>query len=513
MFSHLRSYYVISFVVVLLAAFAVGIYFRTGAANGLIKHSETKNAVIVSRSFANNIWSKYRQTINELAGKDKSEWANNTDFIQFYQEGRMFFTDVPLVKFSIYSVKHEPIFSISRTKVYDTGGWIQKLSPLYYIFYENEEEAFTRATKGEVVSRFIPHGEMIEGKLSNTSVSTHVSPNIVEGSFIQIYVPIFAANAGDGDASKVEAVAEVYYNISNAWEYLFRFQLVGTLGIITFATVLYVTLVFVSQRAEKIISKQHEANIELTTAKTRAEAESQEKSKFLANVSHELRTPLNAIIGFSQIMKDEVNGPLGNDQYKDYIRDINSSGSHLLSLINDILDYSKAEANKLDMEEMDVDLNKTIKSSIRFVMPRAEEAKVELVEKTPKEHIILRADSKRLKQILLNLLSNAVKFTPEGGKVTLTARINPDGSLTIEVTDTGIGIAQQDISKAMATFGQVDSKLSRRYEGTGLGLPLTKRLTELMGGAFEIKSEVGLGTTITLTFKKEKLSSLPVTEG
>lgn len=509
MLSYLRSYYAVSFFLVLLAALGVGVYFRAIAANGLIKVSETKNAEIISQSFANNIWAPHRETIRALSNVDKSQWPEDQDFIRFYEEGRKFFADVPLVKFSVYTVKEEPIFSINRTRIVDTVGWVQKLSPFYYFFHEDQDQAFARAAKGETVTNFIPSAKMqsfsSQNKITNQAGKT--------GSFIQIYVPLMAPASEEGGARKVEAVIEIYYDISASWSYLFRFQVIGTLSIIAFITALYGSLVFVSQRAEKIISKQHEANLELTAAKTRAEAENYEKSQFLANVSHELRTPLNAIIGFSQIMKDEISGPLGNEQYKDYIKDINNSGSHLLSLINDILDYSKAEANKLDMEQVDVDVNKIIKSCIRFVLPRAEEAKVELIEKVPKEHIILKADSKRLKQILLNLLSNAVKFTPENGKVSLLARINNNGSLTIEVSDTGIGIAQKDISKAMATFGQVDSKLSRRYEGTGLGLPLTKKLTELMGGTFEIKSEVGLGTTITLGFKKEKLSTLPVAEG
>lgn len=508
MLSYLRSYYVISFLLVLLAAFAVGIYFRAVATSGLIKHSEIKNAVILSRSFENNIWRKYTSVFQNLAGVDSREWQNDEGYASFYAEGKSFFSDVPLIKFSIYNLKGESVFSMNRARVLDVGGWMEKFSPFYYLFHEDAEESFDEALQGKVASRFIPAGKMIRGEFGQPSPVANIRQNILEGSFIQIYVPLYAAGT-----NQVEAVAEVYYDVSRSWGYLFRFQLIGTLGIIAFISILYAVLMLVSQRAEKIISRQHEANLELTEAKIRAEAESQEKSKFLANVSHELRTPLNAIIGFSQIMKDEVSGPLGNEQYKDYIKDINNSGSHLLSLINDILDYSKAEANRLELEEVDVDLNKIIKSCVRFVLPRAEEAKVNLLEKMPKEHIILKADSKRLKQILLNLLSNAVKFTPENGNVTLMARINNDGSLTIEVSDTGIGIAQQDISKAMATFGQVDSKLSRRYEGTGLGLPLTKKLTELMGGVFEIKSEVGLGTTITLSFSKEKLSSLPDLEG
>ena len=194
-------------------------------------------------------------------------------------------------------------------------------------------------------------------------------------------------------------------------------------------------------------------------------------------------------------------GELNNEQYKNYIRDIHSSGVYLLSLINDILDYSKAEAGKLDMEYEDIDLTKLITSSLRLQEPRARSAEVNLVKELPEEHLVIRSDAKRLRQILLNLLSNSVKFTPAGGTVKISAWRNLQDSqhVSIEVKDTGIGIAPKDIAKALAPFGQVDSELSRRYEGTGLGLPLTKKFIELLGGTLKISSEINKGTTVTVT--------------
>src|SRR5690606_30090855 len=156
------------------------------------------------------------------------------------------------------------------------------------------------------------------------------------------------------------------------------------------------------------------------------------------------------------------------------------SGVHLLSLINDILDYSKAEAGKLEMEVSEVNATKLVQNCMRLVSPRAESGKVTLSEELPKEALIMLTDSKKFKQILLNLLSNAVKFTPAGGQVSVTAWKNAtDDTFSFEVKDTGIGIAPKDISRAMSPFGQVDSALSRKYEGTGLGLPLTKKFVEL----------------------------------
>jgi two-component system cell cycle sensor histidine kinase PleC len=235
-----------------------------------------------------------------------------------------------------------------------------------------------------------------------------------------------------------------------------------------------------------------------------AQAENRDKSQFLANISHELRTPLNAIIGFSEIIKMEVMPKVEDKKYHEYVNDINTSGVHLLSLINDILDFSKAEAGKLALEVSEVNATKMVQNSMRLVSPRAESANVKLVEQLPKEQIIIITDGKKFKQVLLNLLSNAVKFTPSGGQVSVTCWHNiTEDTYTFEVADTGIGIAPKDISRAMSPFGQVDNTLKRKYEGTGLGLPLTKKFVELMGGKFNIESELNKGTKVIFTLPRE----------
>jgi two-component system cell cycle sensor histidine kinase PleC len=280
-----------------------------------------------------------------------------------------------------------------------------------------------------------------------------------------------------------------------------QYLIVGTM-IGTFVLLIGM-LLFTSWRAEGIIARQHEVNLELTAAAAAAEAQSRDKSQFLASVSHELRTPLNAIIGFSDIIKNEARQQL-EKTYQTYIDDIHASGKHLLSLINDILDFSKAEAGKLQMEWAETDANKVIRNSLRMVLPRAETAQVTLVEDLPNHHMVVVTDPKKLKQVLLNLLSNAVKFTPAGGAVRCHAWEDvTTKSLVIQVRDTGIGIAPKDISKVMTPFGQVDSALSRKYEGTGLGLPLSKKFVEAMGGSFAIESELNVGTTITVTVPKQ----------
>ena len=259
------------------------------------------------------------------------------------------------------------------------------------------------------------------------------------------------------------------------------------------------------------ITERRQAEMALTRAKEQADFANRSKSEFLANMSHELRTPLNAIIGFSEIIKDQLFGSAGQPQYVEYAKDIYDSGQLLLSLINDILDMSKIEAGKRQLHEVVLNIDTIVQSVVRLVAARAAQGKVRINVHVPRDFPSLRGEEKAMKQILTNLLTNAVKFTPEGGSVTISAMIDADGHMNLTVIDSGIGIAPQDIAVALAPFGQIESALSRKHQGTGLGLPLTKALVELHGGALNLTSEIGNGTTVTLTFQPERVVQNPVT--
>ena len=246
------------------------------------------------------------------------------------------------------------------------------------------------------------------------------------------------------------------------------------------------------------ISAEKQAQEELIRAKDQAEVANQTKSEFLANMSHELRTPLNAIIGFSDIMRQQLLGPVGRQIYLDYANDIHNSGQHLLEVINDILDIAKLEAGKLDLNEQQVELDEVIESCIRLLRDRGIDSGVTLQTRLAPGLPGLFADQTKLRQILLNLLSNAVKFTPSGGNITVSAAVDADGWLRLAVQDTGIGIPEDRIAQVLEPFAQIDSSLSRRHQGTGLGLPLTKALTEQHGGEFILESRLGQGTTATV---------------
>ena len=230
------------------------------------------------------------------------------------------------------------------------------------------------------------------------------------------------------------------------------------------------------------------------------------KSEFLANMSHELRTPLNAIIGFSEVMSGEMFGPLGHARYTEYAGDVASSGRHLLTLINDILDISKIEAGRLEFSPADIDVRGLMSDCQRLVRERAEAAGLELIFQMPSDSLHVHADETRLKQVLLNLLSNAVKFTPAGS---VTCSAEPDTSgVRFRVRDTGIGMTEEELKVALEPFRQVDGAHNRRYEGTGLGLPLAKRMTELQGGRFKIESRPAGGTTVSVVFPRASVEAI-----
>ncbi len=228
------------------------------------------------------------------------------------------------------------------------------------------------------------------------------------------------------------------------------------------------------------------------------------KTQFLASMSHELRTPLNAIIGFSELLVNEVFGKLGDSHYRDYAQDICDSGKHLLGLINDVLDLSKLDTVVIEAYAEPVDLAEFLHKTMQMVHPQAERAGVVLIEKFDTKLPSMLTDERKLRQVLLNLLSNAIKFTSQGGSVSVSA-YRQGGSVAITVSDTGVGIAPEDIPKAMENYGQVQTGWSRTHEGTGLGLPLSKRLVELLGGSFVLESKVGVGTTVIVTFPPERL--------
>jgi signal transduction histidine kinase len=238
----------------------------------------------------------------------------------------------------------------------------------------------------------------------------------------------------------------------------------------------------------------------LRVAKEEAEAANRAKSAFLATMNHELRTPLNAIIGFSEMMMRELKGPIGCEQYRSYVTDIHSSGTHLLAIIQDILDLSKAEAGKLDLDEDIFDPRETIRAVGAMTDGLRLDAGLAASFSVPDDLPLLRADERKTRQVLFNLIGNAVKFTPRGGGIAVAARFDAATGLSIAVSDTGIGIAPADLDRVLKPFERGEAVLSRKHQGTGLGLAVVKAIMELHEGSVELQSELGVGTAVTVAF-------------
>jgi signal transduction histidine kinase len=239
---------------------------------------------------------------------------------------------------------------------------------------------------------------------------------------------------------------------------------------------------------------------ELVRAREAAVAANTAKSRFLATMSHELRTPLNSILGFSEIIRDERLGTLGDQRYGEYASYINESGAHLLSLIGDILDLSRIESGKLDLQFENVCIGELAEAAMRRAATRERKAGDCVSISLPPDLPQLSADRRALLQMLINLISNALKFTPTDGRITVSAFMRVDGGMTLQVKDTGIGMAPEDIPRALMAFTQVDDDLSRRHEGSGLGLTIVKSMMEQHGGRLTLQSAKGEGTTVSLEF-------------
>jgi len=456
----------------------------------ILKQVAAEN-IRIADLYVKHVWETNPTAIKKL---------HNSNYINLLQ-------DQDFIKFSVISANWF-INLNSNISLYDNQGnkfitnGLLKLKTMPPYTYDSIYEAFI--TK---IDAFFFHEPSTQQNFNNgfKGITSHVLiPKILmqkdgnnkeeTAAFISSYIPIIDSKNGD---FHIDGVLEINTDITYQWNNIQALEKKVFITFIILFVILCTIVVTNTNYAQRIIDKQYEINRTTEINMLRIKNESSAHTQFLANVSHELRTPLNAIIGFSELIiadKTKV-------ENLNYINDIYSAGKHLLAVINDILDLSKASADKLKVDIVDLDLNKLITASIRLIQPKADETKVKLIEKLPKDHIIIKADLKRLKQVFLNLLSNSVKFTNPDGSVTV--QVEKDeiaGIVYIRVIDTGIGIEEKNIPKALSTFGQIDNSLGKKYEGTGLGLPLTRKLVELMHGKFDLQSKIGIGTTVTLTF-------------
>jgi signal transduction histidine kinase len=462
-----RQFAIIAAMSLILAGLLLVILYRTWAVRELETMAEHSN-VAAAQLLSNTLL--YRAPEGGMASRvfDISALDTPEGIAAMHQAVVESVRGTAIVKVKIYNRQGLTVFSTDPTQIGQD---------------KSKGEGVIRALRGDIAS-----------ELTHRDTFSTFESVIENTDLLSSYIPIQA----DRPQASVDGVFEIYAEVTGFVARIKRTQWLLTLVTGAVFAAIYVALLSAIGRADRIIRKQHQQALSLAAGVARAESASQAKSEFLANVSHELRTPLNAIIGFSEVIEMEQFGPLGTPRYQTYIRDIHRSGLHLLNVISNILDLSKVELGRLDMQNELTSVGIMIQDAVSMVRMQNPKSRVRIDAEIDADLRPIETDATRLKQILLNIISNAVKFTPAEGRVEVRARSDEDGGCHIVVADNGIGMAPENIPVAMSPFGQVENVMARSYPGSGLGLPLAKRLVELMDGQFRIDSSLGQGTMVTI---------------
>lgn len=452
MFLKFRYITMIVFGLLVMLTLLIGIYFKHSFINHFLCEYASDQAHI--------IYSDIKQKVKQpLLNIDKKTYLHASNF------GELLQISVTRNKKTIYTL--DPTVKI-----------IMRTHILPRFDYEQRNNKMLKRAQTGIISEFI----------INQAVIARYDQEYKKPLFIGYY-PI---NIGEE-----QVMISIVYDLSKGVHKLETLQFTLVLIVILGFSMVVIGILIVAQKSEELLYKHQLLGEELSEAKSFAEAESKSKSQFLANISHELRTPLNAIIGFSEIIMSESLGEVENQQYKDFIRDINVSGNHLLKLINDILDFAKADEGNIMLSKQTLDLHKLISVSLKSKEHLMMKKQLTLNTHFYNTPIIIRIDGKRFKQAFINILLNAIKFTPEDGHITITTK-QENNIVTIEIIDTGIGMNESEIIKSLSVFSQVDRGITKRYEGLGLGLSLSKKIIELLGGRLSIQSSTSSGTTVTI---------------
>ena len=466
--------------IVVLVCTAIATVAHRGVRNDLQVLAESNN-VALTRAFSNLVWPRYADFVSSARQLDTETLRTHETTRALRAEVLAAMKGLSVLKVKIYDMAGLTVFSTDPSQIGDD---------------KSENAGFLSARAARVAS-----------ELTHRDSFSAFEQTIENRDVLSSYIPI------QDWSGEIRGVFEIYYDVTALLAKTERSQNLQ-LAIVTGAmAIMYLALVFFVWHGEKRRQKLHEEKLRLARAAAVAEESSKLKSDFMAHMSHELRTPLNAILGFSEVVKTQLFGPVGSPQYLDYARDIWASGRQLLSIVDDVLDMAKVESGQMFLEKSEFDVAGALKAAARLFEAQARQGNVELCLALPQTPLRLCADERRLKQILLNLLSNAVKFTPAAGKVTLAAERLPDGGIRVIVADTGIGIQREDIPRILAPFGRIAGPYTGDEGGTGLGLPIAKALATLHGAAFEIDSEPGKGTRIAITFPHQPLADGSVAAG
>ena len=452
-----------------IAAAGLAGFNRETAVDQLRQMAE-RNNVALTQAVANGLWPQFAGFVAEAAGMAPDAVRQDVRTQELAAKVGALMAGTSILKVKLYTLSGFTAFSTEAGQI---GG----------DYSDNPRFLITRA--GGIASK-------LEFRESFNSMTGPMRDRWVLSS----YIPVRPGGA----TGRIEGVAEIYSDVSDLHARMRHTERVQiAVGGGTFLLVFCLLLAMVGY-ADRQIRRHHRDNLRLTGNVARAEAASQAKSDFLANMSHELRTPLNAIIGFSEMIRDATLGPVGNSSYTAYAGDIHDAGQHLLMIINDVLDLVKIDSGQMPLAIERVDVRDVIDGVVRLMQPQAAKADVTLLYDNSPVTDPIDTDEAKLRQILINLVANGVKFTPAGGSVRIAVmQDSSHGQIRIVVEDTGIGIAADDIAVALAPFSQVDTTLARQFEGTGLGLPLSKGLAQRLGGDLSLDSTPGRGTAVTVT--------------
>ena len=468
----------VAFAIIGAIAFVIGAaglgYMNLNLSTAQMKAMAEENNAALAKTFANVLGPNIDRLLAVARQSDAETLRNHPQVATIRKTIRQAVAGTSVIKVKIYSPDGRTLFSTDPRQIGED---------------KSGNAGFRNAMAGRVASdiTYRDQFDAFEGVISNRDV-------------LYSYLPVTTGlRVTAGQVGGVRGVFEIYADVTafkaQIWTGLRR-ELAIILASFTIIYGLLLAVVWISNRRQVV---QHQREVQFTRSIAHAEAANREKSEFLANMSHELRTPLNAIIGFSELLKDEAFGPIGSERYRGYCADIHDSGSHLLAIVNNILDVASIDAGMRKLTDEWLPVDEILAISLQAISDQAEAAGLNLTRHVDENLPRLLADTEAIRQVFQNLLSNAVTYTPEGS-VTVTARSCDDGSLEIAVSDTGIGILEEELPNLTQPFYQVDRSFGRKFDGTGLGLALVKSLLELHDAELLIASEFGVGTTVTCRF-------------